>query len=75
MCCARSRWISMSRELEIERSVAETGLKVGGIFQNRCNPVMGPTSRQSNRGALEDICGILPRELAPSDEYFLANGG
>lgn len=74
--CEKPMDINVERILEIEKVRLETGLKVGGIFQNRCNPVMGPTKQAIEQGRLGKIfAGFFRVNWHRSDEYFLANGG
>jgi predicted dehydrogenase len=68
--------ITVDRILEIEKVRLETGLKVGGIFQNRRNAIMEPTKKAIDDGLLGRIFTAFFRvNWFRSDEYFLSNGG
>jgi len=68
--------ITVDRILEIEKVRQETGLKVGGIFQNRRNAIMEPFKKAVDSGRLGEIFAAFFRvNWHRSDEYFLANGG
>jgi UDP-N-acetyl-2-amino-2-deoxyglucuronate dehydrogenase len=74
--CEKPMDITVDRILEIEKVRVETGLKVGGIFQNRRNPIMEPTKKAVDEGRLGKIfAGFFRINWYRSDEYFLQNGG
>lgn len=74
--CEKPMDITVDRILEIEKVRQETGLKVGGIFQNRFNPVMIPFKKAVDEGRLGKIfTGFFRVDWFRSDEYFLHNGG
>lgn len=74
--CEKPMDINVERILEIEKVRVETGLKVGGIFQNRFNPIMEPTKQAIEQGRLGKIfTGLFRVNWFRSNEYFLANGG
>ena len=68
--------IAVDKILEIEKARQETGLKVGGIFQNRRNAIMEPFKAAVEAGRLGDIYAAFFRvNWHRDDNYFLANGG
>jgi predicted dehydrogenase len=68
--------IAVDKILEIVKARQETGLKVGGIFQNRRNAVMEPFKEAVDKGRLGEIYAAFFRvNWHRNDEYFLQNGG
>lgn len=68
--------ISVDKILAIEAVRKETGLKVGGVFQNRRNAVMEPVKKAVEQGLLGEIYTAFFRvNWYRSDEYFLHNDG
>lgn len=68
--------ITVDKILAIEQVRKETGLKVGGIFQNRRNAVMEPTKKAVEEGRLGEIYTAFFRvNWYRNDEYFLHNDG
>ncbi len=68
--------IEVERILEIEKARVRTGLKVGGIFQNRRNAVMEPVKKAVENGDLGEIfTGFFRVNWHRTDEYFLESGG
>jgi len=68
--------IAVDKILEIEKARQETGLKVGGIFQNRRNAIMEPFKEAVDKGRLGEIYAAFFRvNWHRDDNYFLANGG
>jgi len=68
--------IAVDKILEIEKARRETGLKVGGIFQNRRNAIMEPFKAAVDSGRLGEIYAAFFRvNWHRDDNYFLANGG
>lgn len=67
--------ITVDRILEIEKVRLETGLKVGGVFQNRRNAIMEPMKKAIDEGRLGKIFSGLFRVCWHRDDnYFRANG-
>ena len=67
--------ITVDRILEIEKVRVETGLKVGGVFQNRRNAIMEPMKKAIDEGRLGKIFSGLFRVCwFRDDNYFRANG-
>ena len=68
--------IAVDKILMIEKARQETGLKVGGIFQNRRNAIMEPFKAAVDSGRLGEIYAAFFRvNWHRDDNYFLANGG
>ncbi|MCL2301050.1 MAG: Gfo/Idh/MocA family oxidoreductase [Firmicutes bacterium] len=68
--------ITVDKILEIEKARQETGLKVGGIFQNRRNAIMEPFKKAIDEGRLGEIYAAFFRvNWHRDDAYFLQNGG
>ena len=68
--------IAVDKILEIEKARQETGLKVGGIFQNRRNAIMEPFKAAVDSGRLGEIYAAFFRvNWHRDDAYFLQNGG
>ena len=68
--------ITVDKILAIEKARRETGLKVGGIFQNRRNAIMEPFKAAVEQGRLGDIFAAFFRvNWYRTDDYFLDNGG
>jgi len=68
--------IAVDRILEIEKARQETGLRVGGIFQNRRNAIMEPFKEAVEKGRLGEIYAAFFRvNWHRDDAYFLQNGG
>ena len=67
--------ITVDRILEIEKVRRETGLKVGGIFQNRRNAIMAPMKQAIDEGRLgKIITGAFRIYWYRDEDYFRANG-
>ncbi|MDD6262107.1 MAG: Gfo/Idh/MocA family oxidoreductase [Clostridiales bacterium] len=67
--------IAVDRILEIEKVRQETGLKVGGVFQNRRNAIMAPMKQAIDEGRLgKIITGAFRVYWYRSEDYFRANG-
>lgn len=67
--------ITVDRILEIEKVRLETGLKVGGVFQNRRNAIMAPMKQAIDEGRLGKIFSGLFRVCwFRGEDYFRANG-
>ena len=68
--------ITVDKILAIEKARQETGLKVGGIFQNRRNAIMEPFKAAVEAGRLGEIYAAFFRvNWHRNDDYFLQNGG
>ena len=68
--------ITVDKILQIEAARRETGLKVGGIFQNRRNAIMEPFKAAVDGGRLGEIyAGFFRVNWHRDDDYFLQNGG
>ena len=68
--------ITVDKILAIEKARQETGLKVGGIFQNRRNAIMEPFKAAIEQGRLGDIFAAFFRvNWHRDDNYFLQSGG
>jgi len=68
--------ITVDKILMIEKARQETGLKVGGIFQNRRNAIMEPFKAAVEAGRLGEIYAAFFRvNWYRNDGYFLQNGG
>jgi len=68
--------INVEQIMRIEAARQQTGLKVGGIFQNRRNAVIEPFKCAVDSGRLGEIYAAFFRvNWYRSDEYFLQNGG
>ncbi len=74
--CEKPMDITVDRIFEIEKVRLETGLKVGGVFQNRRNAIMAPIKKAVDEGRLGKIfTGFFRVNWHRSDAYFLADGG
>jgi len=68
--------ITVHKILAIEEARQETGLKAGGIFQNRRNAIMEPFKQAVVEGRLGEIfAGFFRVNWHRNDGYFLQNGG
>lgn len=67
--------ITVDRILDIEKVRLETGLKVGGVFQNRRNAIMEPMKKAIDEGRLgRIITGAFRVIWYRSEDYFRENG-
>lgn len=68
--------ITVDKILAVEQVRKETGLKVGGIFQNRFNAVMEPVKKAIDEGRLGKLfSGLFRVNWYRTDAYFLQSGG
>ncbi len=67
--------ITVDRIMDIDRVRLETGLKVGGVFQNRRNAIMEPMKAAIDEGRLGRIfTGLFRVCWYRKADYFRANG-
>jgi len=68
--------VTVGKILAIEEARKKTRLKVGGVFQNRRNAIMGPYKEAIDSGRLGKIFyGYFRVNWYREDSYFLQNGG